>query len=139
MRAVLAIAAAFAATTAAPAAAQRGAVNAAAAPAPGSAQRAAILDALRPAIEQRIGPNVEFVVREMRVAGGWAFVRADPQRRGGGAIDGRRYFPDFDDMDGLTVTALLRFNRGWTLVDQAMGATDAWYCGRGPSRVVTGC
>ena len=122
-----------------PAPAQRGAVSATAAPAPGSAQRRAILDALRPAIQRRLGPDVEFVVRDMRVANGWAFVMADPQRHGGVTIDGSRYFPNYDDMDGLTVTALLRFGTRWTLVDHAIGATDAWYCGRGPSRAVTGC
>ena len=123
-----------------PAAAQRAVVNATAAPAPGSAQRRAILDAMRPAIERRLGPDVEFVVDDMRVANGWAFVMAGPQRRGGRPIDGRRHFRNFDEMDGLTVTALLNFRSGrWTLVDHAIGATDAWYCGRGPSRAVTRC
>ena len=122
-----------------PAAAQSGAVDATAAPAAGSAQRRAILEALRPAIERRLGPNVEFVVTRIRVANGWAFVMANPQRRGGRPIDGRRYFENFEEMDGLTVTAILRFQRGWILVDQAIGATDAWYCDGGPSRVVTGC
>ena len=114
-------------------------VNASAAAAPNSAQRRAILDALRLAIQQRLGPNIEFVVRDFRVAGGWAFVNAEPQRRGGRPIDGSAYFPDFDDMDGLTVTALLRFQRGrWSLVDHAIGATDAWYCGRN-LRALVGC
>ena len=141
MRTILAILAAFAAATiAAPAAAQTGPVNASAPPATGSAQRRAILDALRPAIERRLGPDVEFVVTQIRVGNGWAFVMAEPQRRGGRPIDGRRHFgDDFENMDGLTVTALLRFQRGWTLVDHAIGATDAWYCDGGPSRVVTGC
>jgi hypothetical protein len=141
MRTCLAVIAAFAATTiTAPAAAQTGPVNATAAPSPGSAQRRAILDALRPAVERRLGPGVEFVVGQMRVRSGWAFVMADPQRRGGRPIDGRHYFgADFENMDGLTVTAILRFNRGWTLVDHAIGATDAWYCDGGASRVVTGC
>ena len=119
------------AAAAATAPAQRPGVSAAAAPVPNSAQRRAILDALRPAIAQRLGPNVEFVVHDIRVADGWAFVNADPQRRGGGRIDGRAYFgDDFDNMDGLTVTALLRFQEGrWELMDHAIGATDAWYCG----------
>ena len=122
-----------------PAAAQRGPVNGAVAPVAGSAQRRAILDALRPAIERRLGPGVEFVVHDMRVAAGWAFVSADPQRTGGRPSDGRRYFRDFDEMDGLTVTALLRFQRGrWSLVDHAIGATDAWYCGRN-LRTLVGC
>ena len=110
------------------------------APSPGSAQRRAILDALRPAIEAQIGPDVEFVVRQIRVVGGWALVIADPQRRGGGAIDGHHYFADFDNMGGLMVTALLRQRSGrWTLVEQAIGATDVWYCGRGPRGLTPSC
>ena len=135
--AVFAVVLAALSPPAAPAAAQ-GAVNATAAPRPNSAQRRYILDALRPAIERRLGPNVEFVVQDIRVAGGWAFVMAEPRRRGGRPIDGRRYFPNFDDMDGLTVTALLRFQGRWTLVDHAIGATDVWYCGRAP-RSLVGC
>jgi hypothetical protein len=119
--------------------AQRAAVSATASPAAGSPQRRAILDALRPAVERRLGPDVEFVVGEMRVANGWAFVSATPQRRGGRPIDGSRHFRNFDEMDGLTVTALLHFRTRWTLVEHVIGATDAWYCGRGPSRAATGC
>jgi hypothetical protein len=115
-------------------------VSATAAPAPGSAQRRAILDALRPSIEAQIGPDVEFVVREIRVVGGWAFVAADPQRRGGGKIDGHHYFPHFDDMGGLSVTALLRYqNRRWNLVEQAIGATDVWFCDHGPPGLTPSC
>ncbi|HEX8571349.1 MAG TPA: hypothetical protein VF759_01210 [Allosphingosinicella sp.] len=102
------------------------------APAPqGSAQRRAILNALRPAVERRLGPNVEFVVSSIRIRPGWAVVMADPQRRGGGRIDGRRYFPasDWEFMDGITVTAVLRFaSARWSLVNHAIGATDVWYC-----------
>jgi hypothetical protein len=115
-------------------------IGATAAPAPGSAQRRAILDALRPSIEAQIGPDVEFVVRQIRVIRGWAFVLADPQRKGGAAIDGHRYFPDFDDMGGLTVTALLRYrNHHWNLVEQAIGATDVWFCDRGPPGLTPSC
>ena len=101
-------------------------------PTAGSAQRAAILDALRPAVEARLGTNVEFVVGRMEVEQGWALVYADPRRRGGGEIDGRAIYGDgFDDMDGLTVTAILRFQNGrWNLVEHAIGATDVWYCGQ---------
>lgn len=121
-----------------PALAQRASATAPAAP--GSAQRRAILDALRPAVEAQIGPNVEFVVREIRVVRGWAFVMAEPQRWGRGAIDGHRYFPYFDEMGGLTVTALLRYrNGGWQLVEQAIGATDVWFCDRGPPGLTPSC
>ena len=101
-------------------------------PPAGSPQRRAILDALRPAIEARLGPDIEFVVRSIDIRGGWAVVTADPQRRGGRAIDARRYFPadDLEFMDGITVTAVMRFQGGrWRHVQHAIGATDVWYCG----------
>lgn len=106
------------------------------------AQRRAILDAMRPAIERRLGAPVEFVVRRIGVRDGWALVIADPQRPGGGRIDGRRIFgEDFEYMDGLTVNAVLRLTGGrWRLVDHAIGPTDVWYCGvEGPPRALTGC
>ena len=99
-------------------------------PPPASPLRKAVLDALRPSVEARLGPDVEFVVARMDVRKGWAFVQAEPQRRGGKAIDGEAYFPDaWDYMDGLTTTAILRFQDGrWHLVESAIGATDVWYC-----------
>ena len=97
------------------------------------ADRKAVLDALRPAIEAKLGGKVEFVVQVIRVEDGWAFVMADPQRRGGMPIDGNRYFDDFDNMDGLRVDAVLQRRGGrWRLMDHAIGATDVWYCDVGP-------
>lgn len=120
-----------------------GAVSATGAPDPNTAQRAAIMDAVRPAIEQKLGAPVEFVVQRAAVQDGWALVIADPQRPGGGQIDPRRHFPHevIEFMDGLTVNAILRFSGGgWTLVDHAIGPTDVWYCGvEGPPRSLTGC
>jgi hypothetical protein len=109
--------------------AQPGASATAPAP-PGSPQRRAILNALRPAVEARLGPNVEFVVTAINVRQGHAFVIAEPQRRGGRRIDGYAIFGrDFETMDGLTTTAILRFQYGrWNLVEHAIGATDVWYC-----------
>ncbi len=57
---------------------------------PTPAERKAVLDALRPAVESKLGPNVEFVVQVIRVEDGWAFVMADPQRKGGKPIDGAK-------------------------------------------------
>jgi len=103
------------------------------------AERKAVLDALRPAVEKRLGPKVEFVIQVMRVEGGWAFVMADPQRKGGKPIDGHRYFDDFDNMDGLRVDAVLQKRGGrWMLVDHAIGATDVWYCEVGPRKLKRG-
>jgi hypothetical protein len=126
--------------TGSPAPAQK--VGATGAATPNSPQRRAILDALRPAVEARLGGRVEFVVGRLDVHRGWALVFADPLRPGGGRIDGRRYFADFDNMDGIAVTAVLRWRGGrWTLVDHAIGATDAWYCGtpRIAPAALTGC
>ena len=104
-------------------------------PPPGSTLRKSVLDGLRPAVEKRLGPNVEFKVTLVRVQGDWAFVVADPQRKGGKPIDGKRTFgEDFDNMDGLRVDAVLRKQRGrWIVVDHSIGATDVWYCDVGPS------
>ena len=108
--------------------------------APSPPQRKAVLDALRPAIEEKLGPNVEFVVQVIRVENGWAFVMADPQRKGGQPIDGRRIFgEDFENMDGLRVDAVLQQrNARWHVIDHAIGATDVWYCEVGPRELKRG-
>jgi hypothetical protein len=109
-------------------------------PRPGSPERAAILDALRPSIEAQLGPNVEFVIKDFKVYRGWAFVLADPQRKGGRAIDGRRYFPNWYDIGGLETSAILRFQKGrWNLVASNIGATDVWYCHIGPQQIHPYC
>lgn len=103
-------------------------------PRPGSEIRNAVLGALRPAVEERLGPNIEFKVTLIRVQRDWAFVVADPQRKGGQQIDGYKLFgEDFGNMDGLRVDAVLRKQGGrWVVVDHAIGATDVWYCDVGP-------
>ena len=102
--------------------------------APSSGERKAVLDALRPPVEKKLGPSVEFVVAVIRVENGWAFVIADPQRKGGKPIDGWKVFgEDFGNMDGLRVDAVLKRDRDrWRVVDFAIGATDVWYCDVGP-------
>ena len=108
--------------------------------APPSSQRKAVFDALRPAVERKLGPQVEFVVQVFRVEDGWAFVIADPRRKGGKAIDGHRVFgEDFENMDGLRVDAVLQLKSGrWRLVDYGIGATDVWYCDVGPKKLKRG-
>ena len=103
-------------------------------------ERKAVLDALRPAVEAKIGGSVEFVVAHIRVEDGWAFVIADPQRRGGKPIDIRKVFPDhWDNMDGLRVEGVLQKRRGrWHLIDMGIGATDVWYCDVGPKALKRG-
>ena len=41
---------------------------------PSISQRKAVLDALRPRVEAKLGPNIEFVVQVIRIENGWAFV-----------------------------------------------------------------
>jgi hypothetical protein len=105
--------------------------------APSFGERKEVLDALRPAVEKKLGPDVEFVVALLRVEDDWAFVIADPQSKGGKAIDGWKIFgDDFGNMDGLRVDAVLKRERGrWRVVDHAIGATDVWYCDVGPKRL----
>ncbi|MGN6155394.1 MAG: hypothetical protein ACTHN4_06635 [Sphingomicrobium sp.] len=109
-------------------------------PRPGTAERAAILDALRPSIEAQLGPNVEFVIKDLKVYDGWAFVLADPQRKGGGAIDGKRNFPDWYEIGGRETTAVLRVQNGrWNLIASEIGTTDVWYCHLGPQPIHPYC
>ncbi|WP_428648209.1 hypothetical protein [Roseibium sp.] len=101
-------------------------------PARGTAERTDILNAVRPMLEARVGPPVEFVVNWMRSGNGWAFVQLSPQRPGGGKIDISRttYADGADYMDGLVTFALLRqqFDR-WNLIDFAVGPTDVFWQG----------
>lgn len=108
---------------------------------PGQADRKAILDALRPAVEERVGGDIVFVVETLKLRGAYAFAQVEPRRRTGARIDGRRHFgSDWENMDGLTTTAILRRQgRGWKVVEARIGALDAWYCGFVPSEIFNPC
>ncbi|MEO0978930.1 MAG: hypothetical protein AAFY24_16805 [Pseudomonadota bacterium] len=98
----------------------------------GSAERRDILNAIRPMIEVRVGPPVEFVVSWMRSGAGWAFVNVNPQRPGGAKIDPflTTFASQADYMDGLSTYALLRFQYDrWNLVDFVVGPTDVFWQG----------
>lgn len=101
-------------------------------PARGTAERSEILNAVRPMLEARVGPPVEFVVDWMRSGSGWAFVQLSPQRPGGGAINlyQTTYANQAEYMDGVFTVALLKFqyNR-WNLIDFAVGPTDVFWQG----------
>lgn len=101
-------------------------------PARGTAERSEILNALRPMVEARVGPPVEFVVDWMRSGSGWAFVQVSPQRPGGGTINlfQTTYANQADYMDGIVTYALLRFQYDrWNLIDFAVGPTDVFWQG----------
>lgn len=103
-------------------------------PAIGSDLRQDLLAAVRPHAEWALGRPVSFVVHEMRVAGGAAFVSLTAVRPGGGAIaisetPGFRLGDlDPDIMDGTSLQALLlKSGRMWVAVQHAIGPTDAWW------------
>nr|WP_319382785.1 hypothetical protein [uncultured Roseibium sp.] len=101
-------------------------------PARGSAERRDILNAIRPMVEVRVGPPVEFVVSWMRSGAGWAFVNVNPQRPGGGKIDPflTTFASQAEYMDGLSTYALLRYRYDrWNLVDFVVGPTDVFWQG----------
>ena len=110
-------------------------------PPPGSALRKAVLNGLRPVIEKRLGLGVEFVITVIRVQGEWAFVVADPQRKGGKPINGRRIFGEgFEEMNGLVIDAVLRKQGGrWMVVDHTIGIDHVWYCDVGPASLKANC
>lgn len=56
-------------------------------PARGSAERKELMAAVRPFAESVLGAPVEFVVRDLRVAGDVGYAALDAQRPGGGRID----------------------------------------------------
>ena len=106
-----------------------------------ASDRKAILTELRVPLEKRLGKRVVFVVTTLRVERDWVFAQVEPQRPGGREINGRVYFQhDWEYMDGLTTTAILR-KRGtrWRILAMKIGALDAWYCGHFPAEQFDPC
>jgi len=102
-------------------------------PPAGSAERRAILDTVRAPLIEHVGGQVEFVVEELRVGGGWAWLQAHPQRPGGADIP-----PDEFIEDNTTYAMLRQENGGWVIDNWTYGSSDAWwvfYCDK-PGRVV---
>lgn len=97
-------------------------------PGPGDPVRKAVLDALRVPVEKELKRKVVFKVEELRVVGGWAFVRGVPQQPGGKAMDYRGTPYEQRENEGAFddgFSALLRQKAGkWTVVVYNIGATD---------------
>jgi hypothetical protein len=97
-------------------------------PGKGSPLRAAILDTVRPIVEAEVGKPVEFVVTTIRVLGEWAFVIAEPQRKGGGRIEYAytRYQDAVDAgaFDNQVIALLRQTPGGWLVYGYSLGATD---------------
>ncbi|MGC9371231.1 MAG: hypothetical protein ACP5DX_16975 [Paracoccaceae bacterium] len=100
----------------------------------GSATRAALMDAIRPHAEWELGRPVEFVVRELRVAGDLGFAMLKAQRPGGVPIDmhdtpiARRGGFDADIAEASELQVLYRKSgQTWVAVHWMIGATDPWF------------
>lgn len=101
-------------------------------PARGTQERKDLMNAIRPLVEARVSPPVEFVINRLRVSGNWAFAIVSPQRPGGRPIDLSRSAlrEQAEYMDGITTYALLvRAYGRWNIVDYAIGPTDVFWSG----------
>lgn len=99
-----------------------------------SAERTELLDAVRPLAEWAFDPPVEFIVSEIRISGGVAFLSVTAQRPGGARIDVSsspivlRDGESPELVDGPHMQALLqKSGRVWVAVQHSVGATDVWY------------
>ena len=98
----------------------------------GSPLRAVLLNALRPAIARDLRQPVQFVVKELRTDGRWAFAVVEPRTPAGREIDYRK--TNYKDaveagtFDGGICYALLRREKsGWRVKAFSIGPTDlAW-------------
>ncbi len=97
----------------------------------GTEERTDVLNAIRPLIEARVGPPVEFVVDRLRIYQGWVFVVVNPQRPGGIAIDTTdKNYRLSEFQDGLHTYVLLKYAyKRWNIVDYAIGPTDVFWEG----------
>jgi hypothetical protein len=101
-------------------------------PARGTQERKDLMNAIRPLVEARVYPPVEFVIDRLRVSGNWAFAIVSPQRPGGKPIDlsATALRQQAEYMDGITTYALLvRAYGRWNIVDYAIGPTDVFWSG----------
>ncbi len=98
-------------------------------PGQGTPERKVILDALRPKLEAELKTELVFVVSDIRASAEWAFVKAQPQRKDGKKLDGKKiYGESWEHMDGFTLTAVLRKKSNqWTVLEYGIGATDVWW------------
>lgn len=94
----------------------------------GDAERKAILDVLREPVEKELKQEVKFKVDSLKVQKGWAFLRGQPQRADGKAINYKitAYKENieagvFDD----GISALLhKEGKEWKVITYVIGATD---------------
>ncbi|WP_426700770.1 hypothetical protein ACPPVV_15525 [Rhodanobacter sp. Col0626] len=105
--------------------------NTADTPPSGSPGRAAILDVARVPAEQELGTPVQFVVKQLQVLDGWAFLHAQMQGPGGQPVDYRGTPHEAAAERGHKsdrYAALLRQQHdAWQVLAYSLGSTDmAW-------------
>lgn len=96
-----------------------------------TADRTAILDAARIPVAEELGKPPVFIVRQLNREGEWAFMFADMQQQGGQPFDysgTRKAEAARRGLVSKSYAALLRkTDRGWRVVEAAIGPTDvAW-------------
>ena len=89
-------------------------------------ERKAILDALRPSAERVWHAPVVFVVTEIKVYAGYAYVAVNPKRPNGGAI---RMMLDFQAGDAYGTALLIHSHGNWRVLRFVAGGDDPWFCG----------
>jgi hypothetical protein len=90
-------------------------------PPPGAPERRELLDVVRPQVQREMAGAVVFHQVQLRIAGEWAFIYAEPRGRSGERFDAFRARCECDDI----IYALLRRRGGrWTIVRLVVGATD---------------
>ena len=100
-------------------------------PQQGSPLRRALLDALRPHVEEKLDAPIEFLVKEIKVSGDWAFAQIVPQRPGGAPIrvleTPMARFHELMGDDVHTEAVLHREGGAWRVEAFEIGSTDVWY------------
>ena len=101
-------------------------------PARGTALRKELADTARIPIEEYLQQPVIFVISVLRTDGTWAFLQGRPVRPNGAPINWKTtpYASEIADgvMSDVAMVLMLRTQRGWQVVNEAMGPTDvAWY------------
>jgi hypothetical protein len=90
-------------------------------PPAGDPERRELLDVIRPDVQRQMRGAVVFHEVQLRIAGDWAFIYAEPRGSSGQRFDGFRARCECDDI----IYALLRRRSGrWTIVQLDVGATD---------------
>src|SRR3954463_14880546 len=100
-------------------------------PEKGSAERSELLDTLRPPIEKELKQKVVFVINQISVQEGWAFVDGRlrtpegkvPNWKGTTYAQAAKYGAQSDGVSAL----LKRSGTGWKIVTKAIGCTDVCY------------